>query len=105
MKEETLNQILKELFVIDPSLREKEEDLRRMIKKIIISQPDVSIDEQFVTKLRRDLLQTEIKQGFFQQILNMKNSSQLSESTYQKVNYSFLSCYFINNALIFSHLV
>lgn len=77
MKEETLNQILKELFAIDPSLREKEEDLRRMIGKIIASKPDVSIDEQFVTQLRRDLMQKEIKQSFFQQLLTMKNRNYL----------------------------
>lgn len=51
-----IEQILQDLYTIDPKLKEHEEKLRVIISKLLESKPQVEINPEFVEKLRRQLL-------------------------------------------------
>lgn len=58
-----INQILKELYQLDPDLKKYESELIKVINKILISKPNTRFDKAFAKKLRAQLLaKTEDKQ-------------------------------------------
>jgi len=69
----TIQNILLELYSIDPGLREHEEQLKQVIEKIIAQKPQVKIDDVFVKNLRKKILGTELKKPFTFSLLFMNN--------------------------------
>lgn len=65
MNTNSLDTILAELYALDPSLSTREKELREILQRVIESKPNVPIDEQFISRLRSELLQKEIKQNPF----------------------------------------
>lgn len=51
-----VDNILKELFKIDPSLKEREGDLRVLVTTLIDAKPSISINEAFMLSLKERLL-------------------------------------------------
>ncbi len=59
-----IDQILQELFSVDPALKDRESELRAVIEKMLASKPDTAIDEEFVRGLRQKLLaEADLKQA------------------------------------------
>lgn len=56
-----IDKILEELYTLDPKLKNKEKELVKIVEKLLTAKPEVKIDEAFVTNLRRELLNREIK--------------------------------------------
>ncbi len=54
--EKRIQMILKELYSIDPGLRDKEEDLKKAIGELLSSKPHVVINKKFEKDLKRELL-------------------------------------------------
>ena len=46
----SIKSILKDLYQIDPTLKEHEKDLEKLLNELIKSQPDIQLDRQFVQK-------------------------------------------------------
>ncbi len=69
----TIQNILLELYAIDPDLQEHEEQLKQVIEKIIAQKPQVKIDDVFVKNLRKKILGTESKKPFTFSLLFMNN--------------------------------
>lgn len=65
MNKNSLDTLLAELYALDPSLVTREKELRQILEKVLESKPNVPIDEQFVSRLRSELLQKETKQNPF----------------------------------------
>lgn len=61
----TIEEILSDLYEIDPALRLKEKELRVLVAELLSSRPEVSIDADFVARLRSDLLQKKPAFSFF----------------------------------------
>jgi len=55
-KELKIKEILKELYLIDESLKEYQPELEKIIKKLLDAKPEAIINEQFKQELRRELL-------------------------------------------------
>lgn len=55
-KDTIINNILKDLYELDPSLKEKEGELKDIINNLLVSQSAVSYDENFQTKLKEIIL-------------------------------------------------
>ncbi|MDD3646163.1 MAG: hypothetical protein PHH06_02015 [Candidatus Gracilibacteria bacterium] len=55
MKRE-VNEILQELYELDPNLVEKEAELTKIISKMIKVKPEVTLDKQFRTELKQQIL-------------------------------------------------
>jgi len=51
----TMNQMLEDLYEMDPSLKEHDKELRGILKELMEVRPDVQIDEDFVRALRSQL--------------------------------------------------
>jgi len=51
-----IKEILEELYIMDPSLKEKEKQLEKIISKMLMIKPDVKIDENFKKELRKKIL-------------------------------------------------
>lgn len=56
MKEEFIKQILEDIYMIDPSLKNQEKQLIKIIKEFEASQPDTNFDEKFAQALKQELL-------------------------------------------------
>lgn len=54
-----IEEILKELFSLDPELKNKESELRKIIGKLIAAKPEVKINSTFVANLHEQLLEME----------------------------------------------
>jgi len=65
MDNNKMNQILQDLYEIDPDLKKQEKKLREIVKKLLASKPEVKIDQNFVKDLRKKLLQGEDKKVAF----------------------------------------
>ncbi|MFP4514663.1 MAG: hypothetical protein ACLFNO_01500 [Parcubacteria group bacterium] len=65
MNNDKINQILKDLYEIDPNLKKQEKELREIIKKLLASKPEVKIDQEFVRDLREKIVQDNKKQVAF----------------------------------------
>ncbi len=52
----SIEDILSELYAIDPSFKRHEADLRSLVKRLRLAKPDFSIDDAFVRRLRSDIL-------------------------------------------------
>lgn len=50
-----LTDILKDLYMLDPGLKNQEKDLKKLIEKLVAAKPDLKIDDSFVNGLRRQL--------------------------------------------------
>jgi hypothetical protein len=55
--EKNVKNILEELYLIDPSLREKEDELKKIIKTMMEIKPNVEIDEKFKENLRNKVFE------------------------------------------------
>ncbi len=77
-KNEKLNEILKEIYLIDPSLKKEEEKIRSLIEKMINTQPESKINEEFVASL---------KERVFTEIDNIKNKKEVKVFFWQKLTY------------------
>ncbi len=53
--EQLINQIISELYVIDPELKKYEKQLGQLIAELIATKPNVSVDETFAKNLRKKL--------------------------------------------------
>ncbi len=56
MNESKINQILSELYALDPSLREEEKMLIAILEKMLRARPAVKVDEVFAQNLKRALM-------------------------------------------------
>lgn len=54
--EKRIERILKDLYRIDPALREREEDMKKVIREMLEGKPDASIDPAFERELKAKLL-------------------------------------------------
>lgn len=60
-----IEQILFELYSVDPSLRAQQQELRSLLEKMVFSQPDIKVDQAFAQNLRQTLLSNPLKQNNF----------------------------------------
>ncbi len=51
-----IEEILKDLYLLDPGLKGKKQDLRKMVKELSSIKPDVKVNKKFKDKLQKDLL-------------------------------------------------
>lgn len=51
-----INNILNDLYKLDPELKDKEEKVKKIIKELLSSRPVVEINEDFKTRLKNDLI-------------------------------------------------
>jgi hypothetical protein len=56
MRDESLENIIQDLYALDPSLRERDADVRTIVRVLTYAKPIVSIDHQFVSNLRAQLV-------------------------------------------------
>ncbi len=77
-KHEKLNEILKEIYLIDPSLKKEEEKLRALIENMISTQPEAKINDEFVANL---------KERIFTEIDNMESKKEPKILFWQKLTY------------------
>ena len=54
---ENIEKILNELYIIDPSLKEREGEVRKIIESLLASKPEIIIDNNFVSQLREKLIE------------------------------------------------
>lgn len=52
-----VEEILNELYSIEPSLRDKEVEVKKIIQTLLESRPEITIDENFINQLREKLLE------------------------------------------------
>ena len=71
-------EILNELYSIEPSLRDKEDEVKKIIQTLLESRPEITIDENFINQLRERLLE---KRGFsIQDLFSRKINFTLASS-------------------------
>ncbi len=63
-----IQQLLNELYAIDPGLKEHEQEVIAAIKKLQESRPDVPLDDQFIRTLREKLVTSQPKVPFLLRI-------------------------------------
>lgn len=51
-----INDILEELYALDPDLREKESEIQKIIERMIKNRPEIQIDESFRNELRHKIM-------------------------------------------------
>ncbi|MEK7575657.1 MAG: beta-propeller domain-containing protein [Patescibacteria group bacterium] len=51
-----VEEILNELYSIEPSLRDKEAEVKKIVQTLLESRPEITIDENFINQLREKLL-------------------------------------------------
>jgi len=51
-----IDRIVGELISLEPDLNDKKTELRELVSKLLEAKPDVKVDDQFVARLRRELL-------------------------------------------------
>jgi hypothetical protein len=54
--QKSLNEILEDLFMIDPSLKKHKKDVSRIVQAMLQAQPDTQFDETFARRLKSRLL-------------------------------------------------
>lgn len=64
MEQDRLQNILKELYELDPSLRSHGDKLNVLIQKLLESEPEAEADSRFVAKLRHELMEYKPKKLF-----------------------------------------
>lgn len=52
----TIKSILEEIYLLEPSLREKEEKIIKIIEKMQANRPDIQIDDAFKAELKKKIL-------------------------------------------------
>ena len=52
---QNIENILQEIYAIDPSLKNKEEEIKKIIYIILESKPDVQINQEFIDRLKNEL--------------------------------------------------
>ena len=62
--QQKLNNILKELYIIDPSLKSREDDLKKVLKYMIWINPKVKIDDSFKNKLKNKIIKKTTKKSY-----------------------------------------
>lgn len=55
-----LENILNDIYTLDPSLREQEADVRALVLAFLAEKPSVQVDKQFASKLRESLVQSKL---------------------------------------------
>ncbi len=51
-----INDILQELYALDPDLRQKESEIQKIIERMIKNRPEIQIDESFRNELRHKIM-------------------------------------------------
>lgn len=51
-----INDILEELYALDPDLRQKESEIQKIIERMIKNRPEIQIDESFRNELRHKIM-------------------------------------------------
>lgn len=57
----SINEILEDLYAIEPELRKKEAELTKIVQSLLDSKPDTRFDEVFAARLRAELLEHPIQ--------------------------------------------
>lgn len=60
--EKKVQTILKELYAIDPSLKEHEDSVKKVLARIVSDKPDTQFDRAFAERLKADLLEQPLRQ-------------------------------------------
>ncbi len=69
MQEKNINNILKEVYLLDPSLKEHEDMLMRIISDILKAKPDTQFDKEWAQSLRKQILaQQPTSVSFFERV-------------------------------------
>lgn len=55
-----IEQILKDLYLLDPELKEHEAEIKKIVTKLLESQPDIKLDQKFALALKKEL-KTKVK--------------------------------------------
>lgn len=71
--QEKINEILTDLYNLDPSFKQYEGRLKELIVKLLEAKPDTKFDYQFAQMLRRQLLQEVPKPKFASEISSIKH--------------------------------
>lgn len=74
MQQDKLQNILKELYELDPSLRQYGDKLNVLLQKMLESEPNTEPDARFVAKLRHKLISYKPKQSFSLNIFHMNKT-------------------------------
>ncbi len=70
-----LDGLLEELYAIEPAMRAEDASLRRLAMELLASKPDAPIDEQFVARLRSQILTRSVSPKLtFMSIFSSKNA-------------------------------
>lgn len=51
-----INDILEELYALDPDLRQKESEIQKIIERMIKNRPEIQMDESFRNELRQKIM-------------------------------------------------
>ena len=71
--EEKINEILNDLYKLDPSFRQHESKLRDLIVKLLQAKPDTKFDYHFAQSLRTQLLRQAPKPAFAKEVVAIKH--------------------------------
>ncbi len=78
MSNKKMQEILKDLYLIDPSLKKEEEKIISIIEDIMENQPNIELNQDFVTQL---------KEKVFLEIESLENKNKFSIFSWQKLLY------------------
>lgn len=70
-----IKEILRDLYKIDPTLREHEPDLIKILNKLITNKPNINLDENFIKKLKSELAEEKTKSFNLFNFIYMKKIS------------------------------
>src|SRR3989338_9134545 len=71
--EEKINEILNDLYKLEPSFRQHESKLRDLIVKLLQAKPDTKFDYHFAQSLRTQLLRQAPKPAFAKEVVAIKH--------------------------------
>ncbi len=66
-----IQNLLEELYAVDPALRSKEKELHRIIEILLKAKPNIMIDESFKQQLRAELQRIQPKRSFLNAITDI----------------------------------
>ncbi len=78
MSNKKMQEILRDLYLIDPSLKKEEEKIISIIEDIMENQPNIELNQDFVTQL---------KEKVFLEIESLENKNKFSIFSWQKLLY------------------
>ncbi len=78
MSNKKMQEILKDLYLIDPSLKKEEDKIIAIIENIIENQPNIELNQEFIVKL---------KEKVFLEIENLEKNKEMKIFSWQKIFY------------------